>query len=234
MAVILPFERRGGPPEQEAVIGVSLLNLADAYGLYSGVYLHFGHARGGAVRSIASTPIARRQYVDLIAGSNLVMQALVAHRPFAWSSREVRFSRPPETEHVGIAVPVQDHVNGPGLVALMGTGIDAARHVVSEHGPWLSWAATDIHVAALQAIRAGRTAAPTPREMDCLRMAAEGMTVATIARELSIAGRTVEFHLRNIVEKLGATSKVNAVAIAASKGLLRCDPSGGERLEPVA
>ncbi|RIA46339.1 regulatory LuxR family protein [Hephaestia caeni] len=234
MAVILPFERRSGLPEEEAAIGVSLLKLADSYGLYSGVYLHFGHARGGVVRSIASTPIARRQYVDLIAGSTLVMQALVAHRPFAWSSSEVRFSRRPETEHVGIAVPVQDHVNGPGLVALIGTGIDAARRVVSEHGPSLSWAATDVHVAALGAIRAGRSAAPTSREMECLRLAAEGMTVVATARELNIAGRTVEFHLRNIFDKLGATSKVNAVAIAASRGLFRCDPPGGDRLEPVA
>lgn len=224
MAVILPFDRRDSAGEQEAAIASSLLNLADTHGLYSGLYLHFGHSRSGPVRTIASTAAARRHYLDLIVGSSLVIKAQVAHRPFAWSSNEVRFARTPESPHAGIAVPVQDHVNGPGLVALIGVGLEAAQAVVREQGPALSWVATDIHVAALAAIRAEQMPAPTAREMACLRMAAEGLTVAVIGRELGIAGRTVEFHLRNVVGKLGATSKVNAVAIAASRGLLRCDP----------
>ncbi|MGI9377547.1 MAG: response regulator transcription factor [Tsuneonella suprasediminis] len=234
MAIILPFERPGGSATQGGAIAATLLKLADSYGLYSGLYLHFGHARGGIVRAIASTEIARRQYVDLVAESSLIVRALVAHRPFSWSSQEISFTRPYEAEHAGIAVPVQDHVSGPGLVALIGVGIDAVRSVVRDHGPSLSWAATDIHMAALDTVRAGRTDALTGREMECLRMSAEGLTVVATAQALGIAGRTVEFHLRNAVEKLGATSKVNAVAIAASRGLLRCCPSTGEAMDPVA
>lgn len=233
MAVILPFERPGAPTEQKANIGNSLLKLADSYGLYSGLYFHFGHAQGGVVRAIASTPIALRQYADLIAGSSLVVQALVAHRPFAWSKDEVRFAQVVEIDHVGIAVPVQDHSNGPGLVALIGVGISEARKVVKDHGPALSWAATDIHVAALDVLRGARTEAPTGREMECLRLVAEGMTVAKVADTLGIATRTVEVHLHNVVEKLGGNNKVNAVAIAVSRGLLRCDPSGPELMVPV-
>lgn len=233
MSVILPFERRGGPAKMEAIIGMALLKLADSYGLHSGLYLHFGHMQGGVVRAIASTPIARREYADLIAASDLALQALVAHRPFAWSSREVRFSRSLAADHAGIAVPVQDHVNGPGLVALVGIGIDAARAAVREHGPSLSWAATDIHVDALDVLRAGRIDALTAREMQCIRLVAEGMTAVSIGRELGIVVRTVEFHLGNAMEKLGATSRINAVAIAVSRGLLRCDPSEHAQLGPM-
>jgi DNA-binding CsgD family transcriptional regulator len=234
MAKILPFEQPGSPSQLKASIATSLLNLADAYGLYSGLYLHFGHAKGSAVRAIASTPIAQRKYVDLIASSSLVIKALVAHRPFSWSSSELRFASDLESDPVGIAVPVQDYSNGPGLVALVGVDIYAARKVVKEHGPSLSWAATDIHVAALDLLRDARPEAPTRREMECLRMAAEGMTVPMMAEMLDISTRTVEVYLHRIVNKLGGTNKVNAVAIAVSQGLLRCDPSGYGQVEPAS
>lgn len=225
MITILTSEPGENASEQESRVAASLLEFADAYGLYSGIYMHFGHARGGPVRAIASSPVARRRYIDLLAGSTLVGKAHVAHRPFAWSSRDAGFPHDTAEPHAGIAIPVQDHVSGPGLVALIGVDTGKTQAAVAKDGPVLSWAATDIHMAALQAVRADQSATPTPREMECLRLAAEGRTAAAIGSALGIAVRTVEFHLRNVTEKLGATSKVNAVAIAASLGLLRCDPS---------
>lgn len=228
MVSFLSLERAQSASEQETGVAASLLQLADAYGLYSGVYIHFGHGRGSArhapLRAIASSPVARRLYVDLLVGSSVVAKAHGGHRPFSWLSEEAHFAQSPEQPHAGIAVPVQDHVNGPGLVALIGLDFDKVRTAVSEDGPALSWTATGIHMDALQALRTGQSATPTPREMECLRLSAEGCTAAVIGAQLCIAVRTVEFHLRNVVEKLGATSKVNAVAIAASRGLLRCDP----------
>lgn len=225
MVSLLYLDRPEGTDGQEAGVSAALLKLADAHGLYSGVYMHFGHARGGPVRTIASTPVARRQYAELLAASQVVSQAQVSHRPFAWSSKEGASAFPASQGHAGIAVPVQDHVNGPGLVALIGIDTDRVKALVRDEGPSLSWSATDIHMAALAAVRAQQSPSPTAREMDCLRMAAEGLTAAAIGASLGIAVRTVEFHLRNVCEKLGATSKVNAVAIAASRGLLRCDPA---------
>jgi DNA-binding NarL/FixJ family response regulator len=65
-------------------------------------------------------------------------------------------------------------------------------------------------------------------------MAAEGMTVPMMAEMLDISTRTVEVYLHRVVNKLGGTNKVNAVAIAVSQGLLRCDPSGYGQVEPAS
>jgi len=241
MADILPFERPDSPIKakpgieaKKAGIGASLLNLADTYGLYSGLYLHFGHSRGSAVRAIASSANAERQYVNLLADSSLVIKALAARRPFTWSSSEIRFAHKLDTPHVGIAIPVQDHPNGPGLVALIGVGLDAVRKTVKDHGPALSWAATDIHAAALTVLRVAHIEAPTRREMECLRLAALGMTVPKIGKTLHMSTRTAEVYLHRVVKKLGGANKVNAVAIAVSRGLLQCDPSGLEHSEPAS
>lgn len=241
MAEILPFERPENPAKakpgveaKKAGVGASLLKLADAYGLYSGLYLHFGHSRGSVVRAIASSANAERQYVNLIADSSLVIKALAARRPFAWSSGEIRFTHKLDGPHVGIAVPVQDHPNGPGLVALIGVGVDAVRKTVQDHGPSLSWAATDIHAAALNVLRVAHIEAPTRREMECLRLAAEGMTVPMIGKTLHMSTRTAEVYLHRVVKKLGGANKVNAVAIAVSRGLLRCDPSSVDQSEPAS
>lgn len=58
----------------------------------------------------------------------------------------------------------------------------------------------------------------TPRERDCLRLAAEGQSAQDIARALNIAERTVVFHLNHAEEKLGATKRQHAVARGVALG----------------
>jgi DNA-binding NarL/FixJ family response regulator len=60
----------------------------------------------------------------------------------------------------------------------------------------------------------------TEREMDALRLLAEGKTNKEIARELVITERTVKFHISSILGKLGAGNRTEAVTIAAQKGLV--------------
>lgn len=60
----------------------------------------------------------------------------------------------------------------------------------------------------------------TPREWDCVRMAAQGHTQAEIGRLQNISSTTVRYHLDHAVEKLGAANRVHAVALAAQLGLL--------------
>ncbi len=60
----------------------------------------------------------------------------------------------------------------------------------------------------------------TPRELDVLRLLAEGLDTATIAERLSIASHTVEWHVRHLIEKLGVHSKLQAVIVAARMGLI--------------
>jgi DNA-binding NarL/FixJ family response regulator len=58
------------------------------------------------------------------------------------------------------------------------------------------------------------------RERAVLRLVAAGLTSKQIARELVITERTVQFHVTGLLNKLGAESRAQAVAIAAERGLL--------------
>jgi DNA-binding NarL/FixJ family response regulator len=61
----------------------------------------------------------------------------------------------------------------------------------------------------------------TPREREILQLMAEGLDNPTNAGRLFIEATTVRWHVRNLIEKLGAHSKLEAVARAAEHGLLR-------------
>lgn len=60
----------------------------------------------------------------------------------------------------------------------------------------------------------------TPRELDVLRLLAEGVDTVTVAERLGIASHTVEWHVRHLIEKLGVHSKLQAVIAAARMGLI--------------
>lgn len=61
---------------------------------------------------------------------------------------------------------------------------------------------------------------PTPRELEVLALIREGYRNKQIADRLSISETTVNFHIKNLVEKLGANDRTHAVAIASRRGLL--------------
>jgi DNA-binding NarL/FixJ family response regulator len=60
----------------------------------------------------------------------------------------------------------------------------------------------------------------TPREQQILRLMAEGADNRTIAAELGIAYGTVRTHVRNLLEKLESSSRLQAVVVAKARGLL--------------
>ena len=61
----------------------------------------------------------------------------------------------------------------------------------------------------------------TPREMSALRLLADGKANKEIATQLGISERTVKTHLGHLFEKLGVTSRTEAVKVATSRGLVR-------------
>ncbi len=61
------------------------------------------------------------------------------------------------------------------------------------------------------------------REHAVLRLVSYGDTNKDIAQELGIADHTVETHIGNIMIKLGARSRVEAVALAVGRGVLVLD-----------
>jgi DNA-binding NarL/FixJ family response regulator len=60
----------------------------------------------------------------------------------------------------------------------------------------------------------------TPRELDVLRLLAEGQDTATMARRLGIAPHTIEWHVSHVIEKLQVHSKLQAVIAASRMGLI--------------
>lgn len=64
----------------------------------------------------------------------------------------------------------------------------------------------------------------SPREIEILRLVAEGTPNREIARELWISEGTVKGHLSRILEKLGAPDRTAAVTYALRRGLIRLDP----------
>jgi two-component system, NarL family, nitrate/nitrite response regulator NarL len=60
----------------------------------------------------------------------------------------------------------------------------------------------------------------TPRELELVRLAANGMRNKEISRQLRIKEGTVKIHLHNVYEKLGISSRVHLVFYAQSKGLV--------------
>jgi DNA-binding NarL/FixJ family response regulator len=94
-------------------------------------------------------------------------------------------------------------------------------------------------VAAIRAVHAGRKHVPaeiaarlaehlgdetlTTRELDVLRLIRDGHRNKQIADVLGIAETTVNFHIKNMVDKLGANDRTHAVTIAIRRGLMPVD-----------
>ncbi|HWO34529.1 MAG TPA: response regulator transcription factor [Candidatus Acidoferrum sp.] len=60
----------------------------------------------------------------------------------------------------------------------------------------------------------------TTRELDVLRLIRDGYRNKQIADRLAIAETTVNFHIKNLVDKLQANDRTHAVTIAIRRGLL--------------
>lgn len=92
------------------------------------------------------------------------------------------------------------------LLAVIRSVHEGKRHVPAE-------------VAALLAEHFGEEDL-TPREMEVLQLIRDGYKNKQVADQLSISENTVNFHIKNIVDKLGANDRTHAVTIAIRRGLL--------------
>lgn len=72
----------------------------------------------------------------------------------------------------------------------------------------------------------------TPRELEVLRLLAQGLDNAAIAERLVVTKQTVQNHVSNIYGKLGVTTRTEAALYAIRHGLVRVSPAEDERDEP--
>ena len=73
--------------------------------------------------------------------------------------------------------------------------------------------------------RVGRGEAPpedplTPRELEVVKLIAEGLKGEEIAEQLFISGKTVDRHRANVLEKLGMRNRVELTRYAIRRGLV--------------
>lgn len=68
----------------------------------------------------------------------------------------------------------------------------------------------------------------SPREMDVLRLAAKGLNAKAIADDLSISVRTVNGHFNSIFNKLGVSSRIQAVLYVLSRHLVTPGQADGD------
>lgn len=77
-------------------------------------------------------------------------------------------------------------------------------------------AARQEHLAVIQ----DRLASLTPRQLEILRLVGAGLTVTDVTKRLDLREGTVRTHIHNILEKTGARSQLEAVALARDQGLI--------------
>jgi DNA-binding NarL/FixJ family response regulator len=78
----------------------------------------------------------------------------------------------------------------------------------------------DIAAQLARAIRQPRRDRVTEREREILALLAEGLSNRAAGERLGIAERTVKFHVTEILARLGASNRAQAVAIAKARGIV--------------
>jgi DNA-binding NarL/FixJ family response regulator len=61
---------------------------------------------------------------------------------------------------------------------------------------------------------------PSPRELEVVKLIAEGLTSEEIAEQLFISKKTVDRHRANVLEKLGMRNRVELTHYAIRRGLV--------------
>jgi len=155
--------------------------------------------------------------------------ALTTPRAFAW--KDVTKALPKksaiifnEAEDAGLRSGIAVPFHGPrGMCAAIGyaaseRGLDDAANV--DALAMLSYAFFS-NFACYACPRDDAAVHLTRREIDVLQWCAEGATTWQIAEKLGISDNSVEWHTRNILDKMGVSNKTAAVARALRSGLIR-------------
>jgi DNA-binding NarL/FixJ family response regulator len=149
------------------------------------------------------------------------------------ATREILRLRP-ATRIVALTVVTEDSAVAAALEAgacgflAKDTPIDSVAFAVraaAQGAAWLSPLAAEVLLGRLRQPRVVEGLGPdpgvalSPRELDVLRLIAQGMENSEIAEELQISRRTAKNHVSNILAKLGLPSRVQAAIYAVRRGL---------------
>jgi DNA-binding CsgD family transcriptional regulator len=118
----------------------------------------------------------------------------------------------------GIAFPVYADRGQVGLVAFHGREIAIDdRMLCDTHGRCFALFAA---VTALRPLESGSLPPISKRELECLKLTANGLTSEAIAEQLRLSVHTANQYLTNSAQKLDAVNRMHAVAKALRMGLI--------------
>lgn len=175
----------------------------------------------GALEAIRELQV-RRPVLALVAGGG------AARALEAGAAGAIPLSSSPEAivaaivaVHAGISVVPRGFMAG-GL--LSGASAPLGSELPGGHGAATAGGAVShahgLSEPARASARAPTDVVLTPREHQVLVRLAEGLSNKEIAHELGVSGHTAKFHVNSILHKLGAQKRVEAVVLAAKRGLI--------------
>jgi two-component system, NarL family, response regulator LiaR len=186
-------------------------NLADGDGI--AVIGMAADAAGAVALAQRDRPDVMLLDLELPDGSGL--DAIVDVKAASPSTRIVVFSAYGGEERVSTALS-----RGADSYVLKGTASDELLAAVRAAAAGESRLAGDVAAQLVASLRAPRSIRLTPREREILRLVADGLSNKAIATRLGISERTAKYHVGEILGRLGAENRAQAVAIANRRGLL--------------
>jgi len=160
----------------------------------------------------------------------IVLQGRKSTSPFLW--KDSMFAKSPEMweEAQGYGLRQgwsQSSIDGSGAASLLTLARSHEKISPLElkaNESHMRWLASIAHLSLSSAYQSGLRAQLEPnlteRELEVLRWSADGKSAALIADILTISKNTVDFHIKNAVQKLQTSNKTAAVARAVMMGLL--------------
>ena len=173
-----------------------------------------GATAGDAVR-IAETDSPDVLILDLELGGRSGLDAIPAIKGASPRTRIVVFSAYAGEERVAGAFE-----RGADSYVLKGTSSDELVAVVRAVAQGRTSIPPEIAGQLARAVRQPRRDRLTEREREILALLAEGLSNRAIGERLGITERTAKFHVGEILARLGAANRAQAVAIAKARGHL--------------
>lgn len=158
-----------------------------------------------------------------------VAHARKSQAPVLWSERA--FAKTPRLwadarDHglnVGWAQSSLDGLGAGSMLTLCRGKDPLTPNELLAHEQHMRWLVQVTHVSCSRVlVKEGTNALPrlSRRELEVLKWTADGKTAQDIADILTVSKHAVDFHLKNVVNKLQVSNKTSAVARAALNGLL--------------
>jgi len=168
--------------------------------------------------------------LNYLAVDPTVAHGLTSVLPLVWSESLFQANRPFwEDAHthglkVGWAQSSYDAKGVAGMLTLARSGQPLSTAELNENSFKMSWLAQAAREGMTRLLAAKQSSVDsislTSREVEVLRWTADGKTSSEVGEIMNISERTVNFHVNNSLEKLGAANKTAGVIKAALLRLL--------------